>query len=93
VVTFDINSTYRITQQNIGSDDTNDSDANPTTKKTDTIILVSGENNMTVDAGIYIPIKIGDQLWYDENANGKKDDANNTFVDDDANGNDLAGVQ
>ncbi|KIM10917.1 MAG: hypothetical protein KU38_06945, partial [Sulfurovum sp. FS08-3] len=100
IVTFDINNTYRITQKNAGSDDTNDSDANATTKKTDTIILVSGENNMSVDAGIYIPVKIGDQLWWDKNGNGKKDDANNTFIDDEKwdigrtgqGVNDLAGV-
>ena len=38
-----------------------------------TEVLVSGENNLTFDAGIYIPAKLGDYVWEDVNANGLQD--------------------
>lgn len=50
-----------------------DSDANPTTGKTQIVTLASGENNTTLDAGVYVPAKIGDRVWLDANANGQQD--------------------
>ncbi len=44
---------YQFTQANLGTDDTVDSDASTTTGKTQIVTLASGENNTTVDAGIY----------------------------------------
>ena len=40
-----------LTQKNQGSDPTKDSDADPITGMTDSITLVSGENNLDIDAG------------------------------------------
>jgi LPXTG-site transpeptidase (sortase) family protein len=45
---------YTFSPQNVGSDNT-DSDANPTTGITPNVTLVSGENNPTIDAGLYQP--------------------------------------
>lgn len=44
---------YYVTVQDSGSDDQNDSDANPTTKTTVNTILVSGEHDPSWDMGIY----------------------------------------
>ncbi|MFP4654363.1 MAG: SdrD B-like domain-containing protein [Methanohalobium sp.] len=66
---------FEFTLQNQG-DDTLDSDANNTTGNTSCITLGSGENNNTVDAGLYqveIPedeAAIGDHVWGDLNGNG-----------------------
>jgi len=60
-----------------GSDDAKDSDVNPTSWKTICITLSPGENNTTVDAGIYltpVPVcTIGDKVWNDVNMNGIQD--------------------
>ena len=40
------------TLQNVGDDDTLDSDADPTTGLTQVVTLVSEENNTTIDAGL-----------------------------------------
>ncbi|ADI64023.1 SdrD B-like domain-containing protein [Trichormus azollae] len=44
---------YQFTQANLGTDDTVDSDASTSTGQTQIVTLASGENNTTVDAGIY----------------------------------------
>ena len=75
----DVNNTghnYRFTQQNINSDknDTNDSDVNILTTMSDpTPMMVSGEDNLTLDAGVYEPVIIGDFVWHDVNGNGMQD--------------------
>jgi len=47
---------YVFTLQNVGADDATDSDANRTTGKSEPCVtLASGETNLTVDAGAYIP--------------------------------------
>jgi hypothetical protein len=51
--------------QNQGADDAKDSDSNPTTGAMPAEVLVSGENNLTYDAGIYIPAKLGDYVGED----------------------------
>jgi protocatechuate 3,4-dioxygenase beta subunit len=62
-----------------GADDTLDSDANNITGNTSCITLTSGENNDTIDAGLYeieLPedkAAIGDRLWEDLNGNGIQD--------------------
>jgi hypothetical protein len=35
--------------------------------------LADGEQNLTVDAGLYLPVSIGDRVWLDRNANGVQD--------------------
>lgn len=62
-----------ITQQDQGGDDTLDSDADTTTGRTGTVTLESGENNATLDAGLYIPASLGDYVWLDDNYNGIQD--------------------
>jgi hypothetical protein len=51
---------HMFTQQDAGSADGLDSDANPTTGATICIILDSGEDDMTWDAGIYLKWRTGD---------------------------------
>lgn len=57
-----------------GGNDAKDSDVNPISWKTVCITLAPGENNLTVDAGIYltpVPVcSIGDKVWNDVNMNG-----------------------
>src|SRR5258707_2053944 len=50
-----------------------DSDANTSTGLTGNYTLASGDDNLTVDAGLYRPAAIGDFVWEDSNANGKQD--------------------
>lgn len=59
---------------NVNTTDAIDSDANPATGKTDAVTLVSGETNLTVDAGL-VPVvvpkaHIGDFVFEDKNADG-----------------------
>ncbi|SER49518.1 Cna protein B-type domain-containing protein, partial [Neolewinella agarilytica] len=54
-------------------DDTTDSDANTTTGQSDAVVLESGENNPTIDAGIYETASLGDYVWLDKNADGQQD--------------------
>ncbi len=56
-----------------GLSDPSDSDANTLTGKTDCTTIVSGENDTTWDAGIYIPASLGNRVWFDTNANGVQD--------------------
>jgi hypothetical protein len=61
---------------NVGVDDNVDSDANTSSGKTQSVTLVGGQHNPTLDAGIYPGGKpsytgtIGDVVWYDLNNNG-----------------------
>ena len=56
-----------------GSDDSVDSDADVSTYRTTTITLVSGQNDLTWDAGVYKYASLGDFVWHDKNANGIQD--------------------
>ncbi len=77
IVEFNLSSLpvhFTPTLQNQGSDDTTDSDANPSNGKTNTITLLSGDNNTSIDMGINIPqTTIGDRVWNDTNLNGLQD--------------------
>jgi SdrD B-like domain/Secretion system C-terminal sorting domain len=68
---------YTLVNNNAGANDLLDSDANAATAKTDLIRLAPGENNLTVDAGIYNAAapkgSIGDFVWIDANNNDKQD--------------------
>ncbi len=70
-VEFVLPAGYQFTQQDIGSNSF-DSDANPTTGITTNISLPSGGIDLTWDAGIYRPAKLGDYVWEDLNADGQQ---------------------
>jgi uncharacterized repeat protein (TIGR01451 family)/LPXTG-motif cell wall-anchored protein len=57
----------------MGSDDAADSDADPTTGLTGVIALVSGADDLTVDAGIYSTAALGDRVWFDLDGDGVQD--------------------
>jgi uncharacterized repeat protein (TIGR01451 family) len=59
------------TAQDKGND-VSDSDAN-TSGLSQVVKLASGENNTTIDAGVYVPASLGDRVWLDANANGQQD--------------------
>lgn len=60
------------------SDDGRDSDANVNSGTTGTIVLTSGENDLTIDAGMYRCSKIGDYVWLDNGTLPDVQDANDT---------------
>ncbi|MEY4936673.1 MAG: hypothetical protein RIS64_3032, partial [Bacteroidota bacterium] len=74
VVKFVSPTGYVFTYANQGSDDAKDSDADRTTGQV-TVVLASGENNRTIDAGLInaANTKIGDYVWEDLNGNGIQD--------------------
>ena len=72
-VHFERPSGYRPTAKGAGGDDAVDSDADPITGMTTTIVLESGDNDMTWDAGFYRPASVGDYVWLDENWDGVQD--------------------
>ncbi|MBX0326164.1 carboxypeptidase regulatory-like domain-containing protein [Oscillochloris sp. ZM17-4] len=95
----DLPADHSFTQQNQGSDDTLDSDANPISGVTGLIGLASGQTDKTWDAGIFPKIDLGDRVWIDLNANGIQDpnedwiDANNNSVQDPGELNGVPGVK
>lgn len=60
----------QFTTQNAGNDDAINSDADTETGVSDPVGLAAGEANLTVDAGIVCPAKIGDRVWQDTNEDG-----------------------
>jgi uncharacterized repeat protein (TIGR01451 family) len=65
---------YTATGQNLGGDDTKDSDADLITGKTQAITLVAGEFNPTLDAGFVTALAgLGDFVWSDTNKDGIQD--------------------
>lgn len=63
---------YSFVTANQGEDG-NDSDADPTTGRTSTYTLVSGQRQLTVDAGLTPLVALGDFVWNDTNRNGQQD--------------------
>ncbi|WP_322510765.1 SdrD B-like domain-containing protein, partial [Chloroflexus sp.] len=68
------------TRADQGSDDALDSDANPLDGRTGIVRLASGDNNLTVDAGIFETITVGDRVWIDLDADGIQDASETTGV-------------
>ena len=64
---------WKITLQDQGADDNADSDPGRTTGMTSHITLISGQTDLSWDAGLYRPTSIGDFTWIDSNANGVYD--------------------
>ncbi|MCP4343578.1 MAG: hypothetical protein GY799_33055, partial [Desulfobulbaceae bacterium] len=78
VVEFELpNNNYEFTGQDQGNDDAGDSDVDTATGKSHTVTLSAGENNLTIDAGIFNPTEspasLGDYVWHDVNGNGVQD--------------------
>ena len=65
---------YEVTQQNSGTDNAMDSDADENNGETVAVPLAIGEQYLTLDMGIKLIIAhIGDYFWIDENKNGIQD--------------------
>lgn len=64
---------YSFTEPGIGDDVEKDSNAD-SRGNTATITLVSGHNDMSVDAGLAPSLTVGDFIWHDQNANGLQDE-------------------
>ncbi|MFN8440445.1 MAG: SdrD B-like domain-containing protein [Caldilineaceae bacterium] len=76
-VVFNLNSLpagYVATVQDTPSDDQLDSDANRTTGQTaSTGFLSNGDQNQSLDLGIYKPVVVDGRAWLDSNGNGVRD--------------------
>ncbi|GAB5518060.1 MAG: hypothetical protein RhofKO_03110 [Rhodothermales bacterium] len=72
IVHFDQPSGFVFTTKDAGNNDAKDSDSD-NTGKTDCITLQSGDDNRTVDAGVFKKAKLGDKLFNDLNGNGIQD--------------------
>jgi uncharacterized repeat protein (TIGR01451 family) len=53
--------------------DATDSDADVVTGRTGAYTLAPGEQNLTVDAGLFFTASLGDRVWHDLNKNGVQD--------------------
>jgi len=72
-IIFEVPSTYKVSPKDKGSNESADSDANGN-GKTDVIRLIGGQDNKSVDMGLYQEgIKLGDRVFYDINKNGLQD--------------------
>ncbi len=99
---------YIATTQNVngGTLDPNDSDIDALGVSDTTNFLNSGDADLTLDAGYFVPVSVGDTVWVDNNGNGLQDAgepglggvtvtlydaATNTVVTTDANGATITG--
>ncbi len=73
IVEFVLPEGYEFTAPDQGSDDGLDSDANQDTGRTAEITLLSGQNDLTWDAGLVQLASLGDRVWFDANRNGVQD--------------------
>lgn len=73
-VGFTLPANYEFTLMNAGGNDELDSDVDPVTGTTGNYVLVAGDSNMSVDAGIFFAqpstAKVGNFVWYDLNQDG-----------------------
>ncbi|MBK9743571.1 MAG: carboxypeptidase regulatory-like domain-containing protein [Saprospiraceae bacterium] len=65
--------TYKPSPSDTPADDAKDSDANAISGKSGSIVLVSGTDNQTIDAGYYRCGYVGDYVWLDNNLNNLQD--------------------
>ena len=73
VVEFVTPDGYSLSSPAQGGDTGLDSDADPTTGLV-SVTLESGQDDPTIDAGMYLGAAIGDFVWYDLDADGIQDD-------------------
>ena len=71
-VEFQPPSGYFVTAADVGAD-ASDSDADPATGRTAPFLLLSGQTDLTVDAGFGQPAALGDTTWVDSDYNGQQD--------------------
>ncbi|MEZ4884190.1 MAG: SdrD B-like domain-containing protein [Chitinophagales bacterium] len=71
-VQFDLPTGYQTSPQFATADFRADSNADEN-GTSDTIALGEGEQNFTIDAGIYLPVQLGDFVWNDMNGDGVQD--------------------
>ncbi|MFW2383844.1 MAG: SdrD B-like domain-containing protein, partial [Acidimicrobiales bacterium] len=64
---------YRASPANSGGDDALDSDPNPATGETGTITVISGTDDDSIDAGFYVPARLGDLVFVDADSDGIQD--------------------
>ncbi|MDR6555133.1 SdrD B-like domain-containing protein [Paenibacillus qinlingensis] len=66
---------YGLSAKNQGGNTALDSDADLATGKTSVVTLSAGDDNITIDAGLYLLTdgSLGDIVWHDLNANGLQD--------------------
>ena len=74
-VSFDPPAGYLFTRPDEGADDGTDSDADPVTGHAPpTDFLHSGQEDLSLDAGLFRPASIGDLVWDDLDGDGVQDD-------------------
>ena len=69
-----LSSEFQFTTQNVGNNDTIDSDANADGKTEVFNVEAGQDDDLTWDAGIIRPVNIGDYVWFDDNQNGIQDE-------------------
>jgi hypothetical protein len=72
---------YTFSPAKTGTDVARDSDADPETGMTGTIVLESGEQNNGIDAGMYRCGKIGDYVWLDSGMEANVQDIGDVGID------------
>ena len=70
VIEFELLDGYAFTTPRQGGNTANDSDADPSTGRTNPITVGVGVNDLTWDAGLVRLGALGDLVWYDTNQNG-----------------------
>ena len=73
VVQVEVPDGFTITIRDAGGDDATDSDAAVDTGQSHLVELSSGENDPTIDAGIFERAAIGDRVWEDRDHDGVQD--------------------
>ncbi len=66
---------YVVSQKYVQEDETKDSNIDPASFTSDLITIKSGENDHSIDAGIYALAKLGDTVWLDRDADGIQDES------------------
>ncbi len=69
-ITFERPSGFKASNANVGANDSVDSDADPDNGMTATFNLPAATCDLTVDAGFYPCVSVGDFVWYDGNRDG-----------------------
>jgi fimbrial isopeptide formation D2 family protein/uncharacterized repeat protein (TIGR01451 family) len=72
-VAFAAPSGMRFTRADQGGNDTVDSDADAASGVTGTVVVLPGGVTRHVDAGLYVPARLGDRVWHDLDADGAQD--------------------
>jgi uncharacterized repeat protein (TIGR01451 family) len=64
---------YVLSARDRGGNDNTDSDFDTATARTATVTVAAGQQNQTVDLGLYQTASLGDRVWCDANGNGVQD--------------------